>query len=51
MCLIFKNNREMTSPFDYRRDVEIPDDLIARLCAGEIQEKVSTVINSNNIEC
>ena len=30
----------MTAPFDYRRDVEIPDDLIARLCAGEKQEKV-----------
>ena len=30
----------MTAPFDFRQDVEIPDDLIARLCAGEKQEKV-----------
>ena len=33
----------MTAPFDYRRDVEIPDDLIARLCAGEKQEKVGEI--------
>ena len=33
----------MTAPFDFRRDVEIPADLIARLCAGEKQEKVSVI--------
>ena len=36
----------MTAPYDFRRDVEIPDDLIARLCAGEKQEKVTFNIKS-----
>ena len=36
-----KSPENMTAPYDFRRDVEIPDDLIARLCAGEKQEKVT----------
>ena len=29
----------MTSPFDYRRDVEIPEDLLKRICQGQRESK------------